>query len=289
MRILLTGATGFLGRVLTRTLLLQGHQVVALSRRSDQPLDLAAGVEALPYTAQGAAAALERGPVDAVVHAACAYDRDGITPAELVEANLSRPLEVALACGTRIGRWVNLGTGLPPATSGNALAKDQFAQWLAYLPPSQLAPRVNLRLQHFYGPGDSPRKFPTLVARACLRRETLDLTAGTQRRDFLYVDDAATAIQVACEAGLDGNWSQVDVGSGSAPTVRDFCERIQALAGGGELHFGARPFRPSEPSLCVADTGALERWGWRPRVGLDEGLRRLVDAEREAMTGGGQP
>lgn len=289
MRILLTGATGFLGRALTRTLLARGHHPVALSRRFDQPLGLGAGVEVLPYTAQGAEAALARGPVDAVIHAACAYDRDGITPTELVEANLTRPLEVALACGTRVGRWVNLGTGLPPAASGNALAKDQFAQWLAFLPPSRLAPRVNLRLQHFYGPGDHPRKFPTLVARACLRGEPLALTSGLQRRDFLYVDDAVTAIQLACEADLDCSWSQVDVGSGSAPTVRDFCERIRDLAGGGELNFGARPIRPDEPSLCVADTRALEQWGWRPMVDLNEGLRRLVDAEREVMTQGGQP
>lgn len=289
MRILLTGATGFLGRALTRALRARGHHAVALSRRFAQPLGLDEGVEILPYSAQGAEEALQRGPVDAVIHAACAYDRDGITPPQLVEANLARPLEIALACGTRIGRWVNLGTALPPATSGNALAKDQFAQWLAYLPPARLAPRINLRLQHFYGPGDHARKFPTLVARACLRREPLDLTAGTQRRDFIYVDDAVTAILLACEIDLDGTWSQVDVGSGSAPTVRDFCERIQALAGGGELHFGARPLRPDEPSLCVADTRALEHWGWRPTVDLDEGLRRLVAAEREDMTKGGQP
>jgi len=289
MRILLTGATGFLGRALTQALRARGHHVMALSRRFAQPLGLGEGVEVLPYTTHGADEALKRGPVDAVIHAACAYDRDGITPTELVEANLARPLEVALTCGTHIGRWVNLGTALPPATSGNALAKDQFAQWLAYLPPERLAPRVNLRLQHFYGPGDHPRKFPTLVARACLRRESIDLTSGTQHRDFIYVDDAVSAILLACQADLDGTWSQVDVGSGSAPTVRDFCERIQALAGGGELNFGARPMRPEEPTRCVADTRALEGWGWRPTVDLDEGLRRLVDAEREVMTGGGHP
>jgi len=120
------------------------------------------------------------------------------------------------------------------------------------------------------------------VIRACLRNDPeLQLTSGEQRRDFVYIDDVVQAYDV-----LANRWPElqapasIDVGSGEAPPVREFVERVHRLtASSTRLAFGALTYRPEESMLYRADVDALQRLGWRPRHSLEEGLRRTIALE----------
>ncbi len=154
--------------------------------------------------------------------------------------------------------------------------------WLAVLPATVLAPRFHLAFQHFYGPGDAASKFTTHVVRQCLAGGELRLTAGTQRRDFLYIDDAVSAVLAVLDrAQPTGLRCDIPVGSGEAIPVRRFVEQVHtACASRTALHFGVVPSRASEPDLCVADATALHRLGWQPQTTLDHGIALTIASER---------
>ncbi|HOB93004.1 MAG TPA: NAD(P)-dependent oxidoreductase [Aquabacterium sp.] len=294
MRILLTGGSGFLGSALARQLHAGGHTLSLLLRpRSSLARlgDAAAGMAIGRCASDGdilAFVAAQR--PDVVLHTACCYGRQGETALQLLDANLRlgvlllQALQAVHAGTAQRGLLVHAASALPPGANAYALSKAQFADWGR---AGALAggPRfLNLLLQHMYGPGDDAGKFSTQVLRACRSHQpVLALTAGTQRRDFIHVDDVVGAIdwllQPAVQARL-ADADALDLGSGEAPTVRHFVETVHALtASRTRLDFGAIPYRPNEAMHCQADLTRLRSLGWTPRLGLREGLQQTLRAE----------
>lgn len=289
--ILVTGATGFLGSHVVRRLAEAGRQVVAL-KRSTSSLDRLRAV-----ADRVALADADRTPPDAlfrehpgigvVVHTLTCYGRHGETEAAVREANTEYPLRLlAEALEAGVGLFINTDTVLPPDTNAYARSKRDFRTRARALCAGRPVRLVNVRLEQVFGPGDDPSKFTTYVIRGCARDvPALDLTPGEQRRDFIYVDDAVDAFVLL--AGTPPErlrpFEELDLGSGRPVTVREFAERVKRLAGSRtRLRFGARPYRDNEVMESRADTGALERMGWRPRVELEDGIARTVAGERPA-------
>ncbi len=107
------------------------------------------------------------------------------------------------------------------------------------------------------------------------------LTPGTQLWDYLYVEDAARAIEaVALRPGASGVFN---LGSGRTATVRSVAERVRdGIDPRLPLGFGEVPSRPGQVMHLEADVGRLrEATGWSPEIDLDEGLRRTVAWFRE--------
>ena len=116
------------------------------------------------------------------------------------------------------------------------------------------------------------------MIRAHLIGETLNLSRGTQLRDFLHVDDAARALLLGASAAGDKRGSVWNVGSGAIHTVREAATRIGSMAGGrGTLNWGGRPELPYEIHNGALSTARIgEDLGFQPRFTLDEGLRDTV-------------
>lgn len=291
MNILLTGATGFLGSALARHWAQAGHQLTLLVR----PTSSLYRIEALLPEVQLAKCTSDSDIIqlvqstapDMVVHTACAYGRQGETVLQVFDANVRLGVlllnGVVRVTGARVG-FINTGTVLEPSVSNYALSKQQFAQWgdaLAMQNPARLQ-FVNIRLQHMYGPGDDPSKFTSHVLHACQRHQPqLALTAGEQRRDFIYIEDVVSAYDVVAGKLNELSTSdQVDVGSGKAPSVRSFVEQVHLLTDSRtELKFGAIPYRANEAMLCQADTRRLQNLGWQPAYSLEQGIRKTIELE----------
>jgi UDP-glucose 4-epimerase len=91
---------------------------------------------------------------------------------------------------------------------------------------------------------------------------------GSQSRDFVYASDVAAAFLAAAETNLAGE--RFNVGAGNPQTVN----RLVQLIGGDVVHV---PRRPGEPDCTFADIGKIHRMlGWRPRVGFEEGVGRMM-------------
>lgn len=290
MKILVTGASGFLGSALARRLHASGHEVGLLLRPGSR-LERLAGLDLPAWrcadTAEAAQAVRGFAP-DALVHTACAYGRQGETAADLLATNVALGLALLQAlAGTARAEgprplFLNTGSALPPDASAYALSKQQFSDWGRLLARAGGAQFINIRLQHMYGPGDDASKFSTRVLQACRRHEPrLPLTAGAQRRDFIYIDDVLDGYECLLrQAGALAPDAELDLGSGQAPTLREFVELAHRLTGSRSvLGFGDVPYRPGEPMLCQADLAAMAALGWQPRWSLEDGLRHTLDLE----------
>lgn len=290
MKLLLTGATGFLGSALALHWLSAEHQV-ALLLRPLSPLHRLRGYHTSFDIGRcnGDAeveAFVKRVQPEIVIHTACVYGRKGETPLTLFDANLRLGLVVmqALQGTPHPVTFINTASALPPDTSLYALSKRNFSQWgrLLSAQSSGNLRFVNVNLQHMYGPGDDPTKFTTHVLHACQRNQpVLELTAGEQARDFIYIDDVVSAystLLTPCHSQEE--IPDIDIGSGTALTLRHFVETAHRLtASSTELRFGALPYRAHEAMHCVANVARMKQLGWHPAFDLDAGLRQTIALE----------
>jgi UDP-glucose 4-epimerase len=115
--------------------------------------------------------------------------------------------------------------------------------------------------------------------RALLAGESFPMTAGTQTRDFVYVDDVVDGI-VRALTMTERHDSALHLSAGQGVAIRDVARLAAAAVGPGAyglLQLDAVPYREGEAMAYWADnTESRIRLGWTPRVSLEEGLRRTV-------------
>jgi nucleoside-diphosphate-sugar epimerase len=277
MTVVVTGAAGFVRWHVVKALERRGSEVVAL-RRVDLDYRDAHAVEEV----------LRAAAPTALVHAAwrlapgSAFLDDPDNRDEK-EASL-RLFELAHSAGCR--RIVGLGTCLEYEFSDGPVAEDAplrprnayasskaelFAEAQAALGESFTWARI----YYPFGPREPPHRLVPSVVNSLLRGERIATTAGTQRRSFLHVEDAANAI--ASLALLDAAGA-FNVGSPEAVPIRDAVERIAETVGRPDLvDIGARPQRPGDPEVLWPDITRLEtEVGWSPQRTLDEGIAEAV-------------
>lgn len=290
LKILITGGSGFLGSALTRYLYAAGYQVSLLLRPSsklERLQGLKESVNLYHFVSDADIdVAIQCAQPDVVIHTACAYGRQGENFLYLADTNIRFGLRI-LQSLIDLGRpttFLNTGTVLEPDVSLYALTKHQFSQWGRTLVEQSAGQIrfVNILLQHMYGPGDDASKFTTHVLHACHRNDLeIKLTAGEQKRDFIYINDVvgayATLIKCCEELELFLN---VEVGSGVAPSIRDFVETVHRLTQSkSQLHFGAIPYRHNEAMHCQADLSLMHQIGWMPNYDLEAGLKKTIEME----------
>lgn len=125
-----------------------------------------------------------------------------------------------------------------------------------------------------YGPHEPlPRLIPTVIC-ALLAGRPVPLSRGDQIRDFLFVEDLGDAFAALLDSPAQG---PVNLASGKGYCIREVAEFIQARLG-GELQFGARTPLMPEPGSLVASVERLDRdIDWRPRTDLFQGLERTIE------------
>lgn len=127
-----------------------------------------------------------------------------------------------------------------------------------------------------YGPGDGANRFVPTVINGLLRQESIACSEGKQVRDFIYVEDVASAFVALLKSELSG---AVNIASGESYSLRQIGEIIKRLIDGeGQIRFGAIPGQDSEPALLTADVRRLrDGSNWRPAFHLEAGLTKTID------------
>jgi UDP-glucose 4-epimerase len=146
---------------------------------------------------------------------------------------------------------------------------------------------VTARLFMVYGPGEQAgRLLPALVA-AAASGQGIDLTAGTQLRDFTHVDDVAEGLlRLGASEGPPGQ--VVNLATGRLTAVRAFAECVGRCVGmpTEALRFGALPTRVHEMSHDPVSIDRLrDRVKWVPGISVEQGVERTLDALRASRQG----
>lgn len=131
------------------------------------------------------------------------------------------------------------------------------------------------RIFFLYGPGEHPERLVASVIRALIENRPASCTHGRQVRDFLYVDDVAAAFVALLESDVEG---AVNIGSGEGMALKDVVYKIAEKIGRPDLiQLDTRPAPSGEPPLLLADVRRLrEEVAWQPQYGIDLGLARTI-------------
>jgi nucleoside-diphosphate-sugar epimerase len=157
-----------------------------------------------------------------------------------------------------------------------SLAKVASTHFLQMLSRTQNFPAVIIRLFLTYGPEQGDNRFIPQVIKACLQKKTFPVSAGTQYRDFLYIDDAVEAIKSAFHSDKCVG-KVINVASGKPVLISDVVELIRECARGGKPEFGKIPFRAGESMSLYADiNNAKQLLSWSPTVSLEEGVYKVL-------------
>lgn len=301
-RILVTGASGFIGAAVADLAIRQGHQVTALVRNSSSPR--ARGLSgrcaiAVSDLADRAAlgAALAEARADIVIHSAWEGVGGPARASDIQLDNIRTTVglfDAAIAAGAR--RFIGIGSqaeyGRHDRRIDENAATEPFllygaAKLSACHLTRQRATEAGigfawLRLFSPYGPGDNPNWLIPSVAAQILRGQAPRTSPGTQKWDYLHITDCAQGILAA--ALTDTAQGVFNLSSGRAITVRSIVERIRDLACPGlALNFGDIPFGPNQIMHLEGDCRRLTAaTRWIPRVAIEDGLVTVVDALRQA-------
>ena len=143
----------------------------------------------------------------------------------------------------------NTDTILDRYTSSYSLTKKQFNDWLKFYSKSGKIKVVNLKLEHFYGPGASNSNFISLMINKMLANETqIALTKGEQNRDFLYISDLLNVYDLIIESrNKFNNYEEFNIGTGSNTNLKYLLDYIKKETSSNSiLEYGAIPYREGE-------------------------------------------
>lgn len=283
-RVLLTGATGFIGSHLARRLGALGAQVHVVSRRPPEDGQLWHAADLADTEATSRLIRSTR--PDVVYHLASAVT--GVRDVKAVLPTLSGNLAGAVNLMTAVAGTdtkVVLAGSIEEPRAGESVPQSPYAaaKWAATGYARMFhglwdVPVSVLRVAMVYGPAqpDTTKLLPYVI-RSLLRYEPPLLSSGRRQVDWVYIDDVVDAFIRAGEA--DGTAGRVlDIGSGVLTSIRDTIMRVARIVGSPVLpRFGALSDRPLDHELVAEPELADRLLGWRAMTGLDTGLRRTVE------------
>jgi nucleoside-diphosphate-sugar epimerase len=287
MKVLVTGARGFIGRACVFALEARGFEVLAPSSRELNLLDEAT-----------VRAYLAKTRPTHLLHAAWrAVHSDVMRSADnfaWLKASLSLVEAFHAAGGARaacLGSCAEYDwsyglcrTGITPLKPATAYGAAKHALHVAAESCAKAASLsfVWPRLFFVYGPGEHETRLSVFILKSLLQGQPAALTHGRQIRDYLYVRDVGEGIVAAL---LSSHQGEIDIASGEPLALREIALEIGRQTGRTDLlRFGAKPAPAQDVSVVLSDTAhARAHLDWAPRTRLDEGIAEMIAWGRTAF------
>lgn len=293
-RVLLTGATGFIGRHCLSPLMARGYEVHAVSSRP-----IATGEEGNVHWHQAnlldslqVAIIMNKVRPSHLLHFAW-YTVPGkywtsVENLRWVQASISLLQEFWQHGGQRVVMagtcaeydWLygycSESTTPLAQTTLYGICKHSLQLMVSAFAKQQGLSSAWGRIFFLFGPHEHPDRLVAYVIRSLLRGEVARCSHGNQIRDFLYVKDVADAFVALLDSTVSG---PVNIASGQPMALRELIYKIaEKLKREDLIRLGAVSTPPDEPPLLVADVRRLYgEVGWRPKYDLDAGLEQTIE------------
>jgi UDP-glucose 4-epimerase len=295
-KVLVTGASGFIGSHLCRRLIEDGSEVHAVYRTQAPAEKSQVRWWQADVSDLRAVRSLFRNiHPDVIYHLAShvkgAPDLEHVLPT--FHSNLESTINLlTLAAETGCRRIVLTGSLAEPdsqngeifPSSPYAAAKWASSGYARMFHALYQLPVVIARVFMVYGPAQQDlTKLIPYVTLSLLRGETPKVTSGDRLVDWIYVSDVVDGFIALGEAsGIDG--ATLDLGSGELVTIREIVQQLAGVVDSkARVDFGALVDRPLEPTRLANPAETFARIGWKAQVRLPEGLTRTVNYYRSEL------
>lgn len=301
-RVLITGATGFIGRHLCKALVAAGALVYAL-RRPDSfssPAEWASHlniewIEADLCDSDRLKSVIKEAAASHIFHlaAATAVDRGFETAPTMIANNLQGTINLLHAleatsytCFIQTGSAEEYGmatapfreTTFPQPVSAYSASKASATMFCNMYHRTLGCPIIILRPFLVYGPGQPINKLIPQAIQAALKDQPFPMTSGLQTREFTYIDDLISGYLKAATTP-EAIGQTINLGTGKTYTILEVVEQIRQLTDSRmKLQVGALPDRVGEIMMYQCDnTKARDLLDWVPETSLTQGLRKTID------------
>ena len=311
MRILISGAAGFLGSHLTDLLLSQGHEVVGVDSFITGRPGNVRHLEGNPHFTFVRKDVIESpvdvaGPIDRIYHMASPASPVGYVKHQVATLKVNSQgtwnlLELALKKGARFLMASTSETYGDPAVNpqpetywGNVnpiglrsmydeAKRFSEACTMAYHRERGADTRI-IRIFNTYGPRMDPHDGRVVInfIRQALNDEPLSVFGdGKQTRSLCYVSDLVRGINMV----MEGDFIEpINLGNPQEITILDIAKEVLALIPESKSQIGFHPMPPDDPKVRKPDiTRAKTILGWQPQVGRREGLAKMIEFYREEL------
>lgn len=295
-RVLVTGATGFIGAHLARRLVAAGAQVVAFrrfslesQRRHERLREVQVEWRDVDLRTFGAvSSAVRAARPELVFHLAAEGVTDPfLSPDAAIRANVYGAIHLLRAVDGKapvvVARTPGERDAMNVYTASKAAAWS-FCRMYRRTHGWSIAGAMPFQT---YGPGQPAAALVPSAIEAAMRGEDFPMTHGEQQRDWIFVEDVVDALirigsRLLAPDSLMAE-DAIEIGTGRTTSVREVVESIYRRVGGaGRPRVGVLPARPGEVDRQVADAGRThELIGWRAQFTLEEGLRETIQWTRE--------
>ena len=300
-RVLITGGTGFIGKNLVNRLIGENqHEICLLVREpygmgTPLPAPLNALREKLDLffadlrTASLVNRAIREAKPEIVIHLAAVGSTDPfLPPHKAVRHNVDGMINLAEACFEKSFTTKKMIVARTPGelTKMNPYAASKLAGWhfCEMYARTRQYPIFGAMIFQAYGSWQPQRAIVPAAMSAALKHEDFPMTAGTQKRDWIHVDDVVSGFQAIMGETKMRPGDTAELGTGECHSVASMVQMIFKISQSeGKPLIGAIPSRPGEAPEQVADAKkSKELIGWQPKFSLKDGLHQM-QASLEAV------
>lgn len=293
--VLLTGGNGFLGSFILKQLIKEGIKPILLLRpnsstwRINDLLNQCIVIR-FDHTQDSIFDIYESFNIEVIIHTATDYGRESelsdifktnvLFPLRLIEEGIKRSLSLFINTDTFFAKSGFDQTYLKKYTFSKRVLEHTLKNGDLNLKI------VNLRIEHIYGENDSDEKFFAQIIKKLLNRDKeILLTNGLQKRDFIYVNDVASAyIKVIKNFHFLKDYQEYEVGTGKSINIKEFVLKLAKITNSKSiLNFGALPSRQGDIEDSFANIAEIKKLGWAQEQDMDAYLNQIIKNEKKRL------